>query len=112
MEKKLLLKEMYLSKDRKRKKMLFELFSEQINYSASSQFVAQFVNKELDAPNLVSPKDIEYCRFYFKAENIPKKQLPKLPIMANPKQVVKIDSNEINWSNPDEINTNPYKTKF
>lgn len=113
MDKKLLLKEMLQNKDPKRKKMLFEVFENEIHFSASSQFVAQFINKELGVKNLVNAKDVEYCRYNFNKKSRPKTELPiipntRAPVKSNPIQ----DSNEIIWTNPDEINSNPYKSKF
>lgn len=113
MDKKLLLKEMLQNKDPKRKKMLFEVFENEIHFSASSQFVAQFINKELGIENLVSSKDVEYCRYNFKQKNKAKNEVPKIPNTRAPVKSNPIhDSNEIIWTNPDEINSNPYKSKF
>jgi hypothetical protein len=126
MDKKILLKEMYMIKDTKRKRMLFELYAEQINLRASSNFVAHYINKELGTPNLVSQKDVEYCRFYYKRKNAAKTQIPILSNTSNqlkqPVSNVPIpkynliseadDSEKITWTNPDEISKNPYKSKF
>ncbi len=113
MDKKQILKEMLQNKDPKRKKMLFEVFEHEIYFSASSQFVAQYLNKELGIENLVSAKDVEYCRYNFNRKNVSKNKIPKIENRQTHKQPNKIeDSKEITWTNPDERNSNPYKSKF
>lgn len=107
MDKKTILKEMLKNKDPKRKKMLLEVFENEIHFSASSQFVAQYINKELGVENLVNAKDVEYCRYNFKQKNKAKTEIPKI---SNPRPYT--DANEITWTNPDEMNSNPYKSKF
>ena len=108
-----ILKEMLQNKDPKRKKMLFEVFEKEIHFSASSQFVAQFINKDLGVDNLVNAKDVEYCRYNFNKKSKKKSEMPTIPTTrATVKTTSLHDSNEIIWTNPDEINSNPYKSKF
>lgn len=106
-----MLKEMLQNKDPKRKKMLFEVFENEIHFSASSQFIAQYLNKELGIENLISAKDVEYCRYNFKRKNSLKTEIPKITDIRAPTKQVH-ESKEISWTNPDEMNSNPYKTKF
>lgn len=104
--------EMYRKKDKKRKRFLWELFSETIKLPASLALIADTINKEIQVDNLISESDVKYCRFYFMDKvkpNISAKDKPK--ISNNPKP--NTSSGDINWTDPDEVNnSNNSKSKF
>lgn len=63
--------------------------------------------------NLVNAKDVEYCRYNFNKKSRVKTEMPTIPnTRASVKSNQLHDSNEIIWTNPDEISSNPYKSKF
>lgn len=112
---KTLLVELYQQQDRRRKRMLYELFSEAIHLNVSLPFIAQLINKELGVDGLITSNDIKYCRHYFKEENTnSKSKLSNIPKKTTQVEHFKEQfSKEINWTNPDEVNLNQsVKSKF
>jgi hypothetical protein len=115
-----LLIELYRQQDRRRKRVLYDLFSDTIQINASLHFIAQMINKELGVEGLITQDDIKYCRHYFKDTKIQvKARLPDIPkrhiISDKTNESSRSDgrSKEINWTNPDEVNLNQViKSKF
>ena len=115
-----LLIELYRQQDRRRKRVLYDLFSDTIQINASLHFIAQMINKELGVEGLITQDDIKYCRHYFKNTKIQiKARLPDIPkrhtIPDKKNETSRSDghSKEINWTNPDEVNLNQViKSKF
>ncbi|MER0439741.1 hypothetical protein [Emticicia sp. W12TSBA100-4] len=115
-----LLIELYRQQDRRRKRVLYDLFSDTIQINASLHFIAQMINKELGVEGLITQDDIKYCRHYFKDTKIQvKARLPEIPkrhpIPDKKNETSRSDghSKEINWTNPDEVNLNQViKSKF
>ena len=115
-----LLIELYRQQDRRRKRVLYDLFSDTIQINASLHFIAQMINKELGVEGLITQDDIKYCRHYFKNTKIQiKARLPDIPkrhtIPDKTNETSHSDghSKEINWTNPDEVNLNQViKSKF
>lgn len=115
-----LLIELYRQQDRKRKRVLYDLFSSTILLNASLHFIAQMINKELGIESLITQDDIKYCRHYFKDKkvqvnarlpDIPKKSFVAEKLLENNRSDGR--SKEINWTNPDEVNLNQIiKSKF
>jgi hypothetical protein len=120
-----LLIELYRQQDRRRKRVLYDLFSDTIQINASLHFIAQMINKELGVEGLITQDDIKYCRHYFKDTKIQvKARLPDIPkrhtITDKLNETSRSDgrrndgrSKEINWTNPNEVNLNQViKSKF
>ena len=110
-----LLIELYRQQDRRRKRVLYDLFSDTIQINASLHFIAQMINKELGVEGLVTQEDIKYCRYYFKNTKVQvNARLPDIPKRhIIPDKTNEITSKEINWTNPDEVNLNQIlKSKF
>lgn len=110
-----LLIELYRQQDRRRKRVLYDLFSDTIQINASLHFIAQMINKELDVEDLITQDDIKYCRHYFKNTKIQvKARLPDIPKQHTiPDKTNETNLEEINWTNPDEVNLNQLiKSKF
>lgn len=115
-----LLIELYRQQDRRRKRVLYDLFGDTIQINASLHFIAQMINKELGVEGLITQDDIKYCRHYFKDTKIQvKARLPDIPkrhpIPDKKNETSRSDghSKEINWTNPDEVNLNQViKSKF
>ena len=104
MDKKELLIQMYESNDRKRRRLLMDIFYHTITMNASLKFICKLINNELSRDDLVSEKDVVYCRFHF-AKNSKPSPLPKIPtkqITVTPKEVN--TNTEIVWSDPDDDN--------
>lgn len=105
MDKKELLIQMYESNDRKRRKLLMDIFYHTITMNASLKFICKLINNDLSSNDLVSEKDVVYCRFHF-AKNSKPSPLPKIPTIQvpviNPKETK--TNTEIVWSDPDDDN--------
>lgn len=105
--------ELYEKKDRKRKRMLFELFSETILLSVSLSFISQLINRELGVENLISEDDVRYCRHYFKDKTSTAKGKAKLPDVPKPETLSSPVTKEVSWTNPDDVTLNKtVKSKF
>lgn len=120
-----LLIELYRQQDRKRKRVLYDLFSSTILLNTSLHFIAQMINKELGLEGLITESDVKYCRHYFKNTKIQvNARLPDIPKRHTiPDKLNETNlgdgrrndghSKEINWTNPDEVNLNQViKSKF
>lgn len=120
-----LLIELYRQQDRRRKRVLYDLFSDTIQINASLHFIAQMINKELGVEGLITQDDIKYCRHYFKNTKVQvNARLPDIPkrhiVSDKVNETSRSDgrrndgrSKEINWTNPDEVNLNQViKSKF
>ena len=115
MEKPLIIS-LYQQQDKKRRRVLYDSFSNQIQMKASLTFIAKFINKELGIEELVSEADIKYCRHYFVGKV--KSSMPIVPKI--PSKLVNEPTNkphgDISWTNPDDENFISYrltvKSKF
>lgn len=110
-----LLIELYRQQDRKRKRVLYDLFSSTILLNTSLHFIAQMINKELGIEGLITESDVKYCRHYFKNTKVQANaRLPDIPKRHTiPDKLNETNSKEINWTNPDEVNLNQViKSKF
>lgn len=99
-----LLIELYRQQDKKRRRVLYESFSNQIQMKASLAFIAKFINNELGVEELINEADIKYCRHYFvgKVKNsMP--IVPKIPSKLVGEPVNK-PHGDISWTNPDDDN--------
>lgn len=108
--------QLYQKQDRKRRRVLFDLFSDTIQLNASLRFIAGLINQELEQEEMVSEADVKYCRYYFSGKATPRPATissvhrdSKVPVSK------KEPGKEISWTDPDDQNfnlNNPVKSKF
>ena len=95
---------LFEKKDRKRRRILYSLYQEYFDQGLSSVFIANLVNDDLQSPELVSPEDIKYCRFYFKGKVKVPKRLPSARASPSESCEKSVASNSpIQWSDPDQL---------
>ncbi|NIJ52313.1 hypothetical protein [Dyadobacter arcticus] len=68
--------DLFERKDKKRRKILYELYSEMVQSSLSAYYVAEMICSDLGRPELVDADDVRYCRFYFRKKPKPLSSLP------------------------------------
>jgi len=112
-----LVTELFHKKDRKRRRILFDLYGDYFVTGLSSVFIADMISKDLGVPGLVSIADIKYCRFYFqgKLKKSPVKIRSPVTTSVEEKKEIKQVSSSITWSDPDELEANQsqiIKSKF
>ena len=111
--------QLFESKDKSRRRCLYEAFQDKIKTNTSRKFIAQWINKELARDDLITEEDIKYCRHYFKDEK-DRKPLPNIPLATVSKKTVQsqpvptFESDGLVWSNPDDDNyqNSSIKSKF
>jgi hypothetical protein len=79
--------DLFERKDKKRRKILYELYAELVLTSLSAYYVAEMINSDLGKPELIDANDVRYCRYYFrktarKLTSIPSRTEPLLPSPA------------------------------
>lgn len=57
--------DLFERKDKKRRKILYELYAELVLTSLSAYYVAEMICSDLGKPELIDADDVRYCRFYF-----------------------------------------------
>jgi len=115
---------LYVRKDPKRKRMLYDLFKDTISMNASLSMIAELINQELGEKDLIKAADVKYCRHYFLSKakgavSIIESVRPVIKstiIMADhPAERVISTSENITWTNPDDLSTSlnkEVKSKF
>lgn len=58
--------DLFERKDKKRRKILYELYAELVMTSLSAYYVAEMICSDLQKPELIHADDVRYCRFYFR----------------------------------------------
>ena len=53
-------------KDKKRRRILYELYAGQIQSSLSAVYIAEMISADLQRPDLIGAADVKFCRFHFK----------------------------------------------
>lgn len=53
-------------KDKKRRRILYELYAGQIQSSLSAVYIAEMISADLQRPDLIAAVDVKFCRFHFK----------------------------------------------
>jgi hypothetical protein len=73
-------------KDKKRRKILYELYSEMVLSSLSAYYVAEMISSDLGKPELIDADDVRYCRYYFRKtpKPIARVSLRTEPILPSP----------------------------
>lgn len=61
-----ILVDLFERKDKKRRKILYEIYSEMVLTSLSACYVAEMINSDLGKTDLIHADDVRYCRFYFR----------------------------------------------
>jgi hypothetical protein len=79
--------DLFERKDKKRRKILYELYSELVLTSLSAHYVAEMICSDLGKAELIDADDVRYCRYYFRKKTkpfgrIPLKTEPLLPSLA------------------------------
>lgn len=100
-----LVTELFHKKDRKRRRILFDLYSDYFVTGLSSVFIADMINKDLGAADLVSIADIKYCRFYFQGKLKKSPVKIRSPMTTHVEEKVELQqiNSSIKWSDPDEL---------
>ena len=108
--------QLYEQKNRKRRRILFDLFSQTIQLNTTRSFIAEMINKELGIPSMVSEADIKYCRHYFSGKTKPKPMALSQPINPPKMEVIpQVNLDDLDWSDPDDkkFQSNKFiKSKF
>lgn len=58
--------DLFERKDKKRRKILYELYLELVTTSLSAHYVAEIICSDLGKSELIAADDVRYCRFYFR----------------------------------------------
>lgn len=95
--------QLFEDKDKSRRRCLYEVYKDIITMNASLKFICKLINDELARDDLVSEKDVVYCRFHF-AKNSKPTLLPNVPTIPIIKQKEVKSNTEIVWSDPDDDN--------
>ena len=96
--------QLFEDKDKSRRRCLYEVYKDIITMNASLKFICKLINDELARDDLVSEKDVVYCRFHF-AKNSKPSPLPKIPTKQIPVTPKEVNTNtEIVWTDPDDDN--------
>ena len=97
--------ELFESKDKRRRRCLYDLYGDIINMKASIFFICKLINKELARDDLVTEKDVVYCRFHFSKKSAQTLNSQKTTLTSSEKnQKVENGNTEILWSDPDGDN--------
>lgn len=73
--------DLFERKDKKRRKILYELFAELMLTSLSACYVAEMISSDLGRPELIDADDVRYCRYYFRKTPKP---FDKVPLRTEP----------------------------
>ncbi|MCF2494290.1 hypothetical protein [Dyadobacter chenhuakuii] len=68
--------DLFERKDKKRRKILHELYAEFVLTSLSAYYVAEMICSDLGKPGLINADDVRYCRYYFRKTPKPFNKLP------------------------------------
>ncbi|MDQ6482401.1 hypothetical protein [Dyadobacter sp. LHD-138] len=67
MDKKTLI-DLFERRDKKRKRILYELYFDLITSRLSARYIAEMICKDVGHADMVSATDIKFCRFQFKGK--------------------------------------------
>ena len=78
--------DLFERKDKKRRKILYELYAELVLTSLSAYYVAEIVSSDLGKPELIDADDVRYCRYYFRKRTKPfdRGHLRTEPLLPSP----------------------------
>ena len=100
MEKRLV-KELYEGGDRKRKIALARVYRDLLFLDVSLKFICERINRDLGF-NLVTENDIKYIRHHFKPGTA-KPEPRNVPVPAPAAKPTPAGTDELTWTNPEEI---------
>lgn len=81
MDKKILI-DLFERKDKKRRRLLYELYFDLITTNLTASYIAEMICKDLGQTEMVSPADIKFCRFQFKNKAV--RAVISKPFFQNP----------------------------
>lgn len=78
--------DLFERKDKKRRKILYELYAELVLTSLSAYYVAEMISSDLKKPALIDADDVRYCRYYFRKRTKPFDRVPLRtePLLPSP----------------------------
>ena len=106
------LTDLFERKDKKRRRLLYELFFDLITSTLSASYIAEMICKDLARSGMVSAADIKFCRFHFKNKVVRpasiravSKPQPVSDLPIKPDQNIQIGSFTAFCSDPDTMST-------
>ena len=85
MDKKTLI-DLFERRDKKRRRILYELYFDLITSKLTASYVAEMICKDLDQAGIISQADIKFCRFHFKNKTV--RPVTAKPIIQSPASTV------------------------
>ena len=120
MDKKTLI-DLFERRDKKRKRILYELYFDLITSKLTARYIAEAICKDVGRADMVSAADIKFCRFQFKGK-VPsaaiRPGLRSKPASASPVQFEPQSQSSgpiAHWSDPDTMSTQEniiFESKF
>ncbi|MCF2446931.1 hypothetical protein L0657_23455 [Dyadobacter sp. CY345] len=110
MDKKILI-DLFERRDKKRKRILYELYFDLINSRLTARYIAETICKDLGRADMVNAADIKFCRFQFKGKVASAALKPgprSKPVSASSVQVEpssQSSGSSAHWSDPDTMST-------
>ena len=108
---KTILSDLFERRDKKRKRILYDLYFDLITSTLTARYIAEMICKDLGRADMVSAADIKFCRFQFK-DKVPSTAIrPRLrskPVSDSPVQFEpdsKSPGPSPHWSDPDTMST-------
>ncbi|MCF2502743.1 hypothetical protein L0663_05095 [Dyadobacter sp. CY107] len=68
--------DLFERKDKKRRKILYEVYAELVLTSLSAHYVAEMICSDLGKAELIDADDVRYCRYYFRKRSKPFDRIP------------------------------------
>ena len=103
--------DLFERRDKKRKRILYELYFDLITSRLTSRYIAEMICKDLGHADMVSAADIKFCRFHFKGKvaSAATRPIPRskpdsgLPVQFKPQS--QSSGTSAHWSDPDTMST-------
>ena len=103
--------DLFERRDKKRKRILYELYFDLITSRLTAHYIAEAICKDLGRADMVSAADIKFCRFHFKGKVASPALKPgprSKPVSASSVQVEPVSQSSgpsAHWSDPDTMST-------
>ena len=101
--------DLFERRDKKRKRILYELYFDLITSRLTARYIAEMICKDLGHADMVSAADIKFCRFHFKGKVVTAATRPSprsKPVSGSPVQFEPQSSGtSAHWSDPDTMST-------
>ena len=75
--------ELYERRDKKRRRILYELYFDLITSKLTAKYIAEMICKDLGQAEMISAADIKFCRFHFKNKQVAT-VISKPPLFPSP----------------------------